>query len=151
MTKRMTIAVISLVGIFLATYLTLYKLGYVESLACGTGSCEVVQASRWSKLFGQPVALWGVCFYLAMFALAVAGSFGRLVESRMVSVGLALMSGGGVLFSGWLTYIEIARLHAICRYCVGSAGLVVALFVLSAWDLFTPSAAAWTDPMRPRA
>jgi uncharacterized membrane protein len=99
----------------------------------------VVQASRWSKLFGQPVALWGVGFYLAMFALSLAGSFGRLAESRLVGIGLALMSGWGVLFSGWLTYIEVARLHAICRYCVGSAAIVVALFVLSALDLKRPS------------
>src|SRR6185437_3761546 len=59
MTRRMLISVVSLVGVFLAAYLTLYKLGYIEQLACGTGSCEVVQSSKWSTLFGQPVALWG--------------------------------------------------------------------------------------------
>jgi len=134
-TRRRAIAVISLIGIFLATYLTLYKLGYIEALACGTGSCEVVQASRWSTLFGQPVALWGLGFYVAMFALSVAGSFGRLEESRAVSVGLAVMSGGGALFSGYLTFVEIAWLHAICRYCVVSACIVVVLFVLSILDL----------------
>jgi uncharacterized membrane protein len=139
MTRRMGIAVLSLVGVFLATYLTLYKLGYVETLACGTGSCEVVQASRWSKLFGQPVAMWGVAFYLAMFGLSAAGSFGQLTESRPIAVALAFMSGFGVLFSGWLTYIEVAELHAICRYCVGSAGIVVVLFVLSALDLPMPA------------
>jgi uncharacterized membrane protein len=135
MTRRMTIAVISLIGTFLATYLTLYKLGYLETLACGTGSCEVVQASRWSKLFGLPVAMWGAGFYLAMFAVAVAGSLGQLAESKRVGVALAVMSGCGVLFSGWLTYIEIWRLHAICRYCVASAGLVTAIFVLGIVDL----------------
>ena len=135
MTRRMTIAVLSLVGVFLATYLTLYKLGYVEALACGTGSCEVVQASRWSRLWGQPVALWGAGFYLAMFALSLAGSVGRLAGSRLVGIGLALMSACGVLFSGWLTFVEIAWLHAICRYCVVSAGIVVVLFILSVVDL----------------
>jgi uncharacterized membrane protein len=134
-TRRRSIAVISLIGIFLATYLTLYKLGYIEALACGTGSCEVVQASRWSKLLGQPVALWGVGFYLAMFALSVAGSFGQLEESRPIGIALAVMSGGGVLFSAYLTFVEVAWLHAICRYCVVSACLVVVLFTLSALDL----------------
>jgi uncharacterized membrane protein len=141
MTKRMTIAVISLVGVFLATYLTLYKLGYVETLACGTGSCEIVQASRWSKLFGQPVALWGAGFYLVMFALAVAGSLGRLVESRVVTLALALVSACGALFSGWLTWVELFRLHAICRYCVASAALVVLIAALSVSDLRKPAAA----------
>jgi uncharacterized membrane protein len=135
MTRRMVISVLSLAGVFLAAYLTLYKLGYIEQLACGTGSCEVVQSSKWSRLLGQPVALWGVGFYLAMFALSLAGSFGTLSESRRVGLGLALMSGFGVLFSGWLTFTEIAWLHAICRYCAVSASLVVVLFVLSIVDL----------------
>jgi uncharacterized membrane protein len=141
MTKRMTIAVISLVGVFLATYLTLYKLGYVQTLACGTGSCEVVQASRWSKLFGQPVALWGVGFYLVMFVLAAVGSFGSLIESRPVGVGLAFVSGCGAIFSGWLTWVEVFRLHAICRYCVTSAALVAVLAALSIADLRNPAPA----------
>lgn len=134
MTRRMAIAVLSLAGVFLATYLTLYKLGYLESLACGTGSCEVVQASRWSKLLGQPVALWGVGFYLAMFAIALAGSFGRLAESRAVSRALVALGGCGLVFSAWLTYVEVARLHAICRYCVTSAALVLVIFVVSVLD-----------------
>jgi uncharacterized membrane protein len=136
----MVIAVLSLAGVFLATYLTLYKLGYLEALACGTGSCEVVQASRWSKLAGQPVALWGVGFYLAMFALSLAGSVGRLAGSRLVGTGLVLVSGCGLLFSGWLTWVELAMLHAICRYCVVSALLVLALFVLSVLDARHPAA-----------
>jgi uncharacterized membrane protein len=150
MTRRMLIAVLSLAGIFLATYLTLYKLGYIESLACGTGSCETVQASRWATLLGQPVALWGLGFYIAMFAVSVAGTFERFAESRAIGIALALMSGWGVLFSGWLTYVEIARLHAICRFCVGSAAIVVVLFALSATDLM-PASAASIDPTRPPA
>ncbi len=131
----MFIAVLSLGGMFLASYLTLYKLGYIGELVCGTGACEVVQASRWSRLFGQPVALYGVGFYLAMFAVAVAGSVGTLAESKKISLLLAALSGWGVLFSGYLTYIEIWQLHQICRWCVGSACIVVVLFVLSCADL----------------
>ena len=150
MTRRMAIAVLSLAGVFLATYLTLYKLGYIETLACGTGSCEVVQASRWAKLLGLPVALWGAGFYFGMFVLSFAGTTERFAESRNVSLALALMSSWGVIFSGWLTYVEVARLHAICRFCVGSAVLVLALFALSALDLRRVSAAS-IDPTRPQA
>jgi uncharacterized membrane protein len=130
-TRRNIIAVLSLAGVFLATYLSLFKLGIIGSLACGTGQCEVVQTSRWATFAGAPVALWGVGFYLAMFAASVAGSFGALTESRAISVALVVMSGWGVLFSGWLTYIELVKLEAICRWCVASAILVLALFFLS--------------------
>jgi uncharacterized membrane protein len=130
----MLIAVLSLGGVFLATYLLLYKLGYIPGLACGTGSCEVVQASRWAVFLGFPVALWGVAFYAAMFVVSSAGSFGALAASRAVGALLATISGGGVMFSGWLTWLEVAEIHAICRYCVVSAGLVVGLFALSVRD-----------------
>lgn len=143
MTRRNVIAILSLAGVFLATYLSLYKLGYIGSLACGTGDCELVQASRWSKFLGLPVAVWGVGFYCAMFAVSLAGSFGSLTGTRPVSVLLVAMSGCGVLFSAWLTWLEIARIHAICRYCVVSAGLVLLLFVLCVRELHehTPGAA----------
>ncbi|HVT40890.1 MAG TPA: vitamin K epoxide reductase family protein [Gemmatimonadaceae bacterium] len=135
MTRRNIIAVLSLAGVFLATYLSLYKLGIIGSLACGTGQCEVVQTSQWATLVGAPVALWGVGFYLAMFAASVAGSFGHLTESRAISVALVVMSGWGVLFSGWLTYVEVVKIEAICRWCVASAILVLALFVLSIGEM----------------
>jgi uncharacterized membrane protein len=36
-----------------------------------------------------------------------------------------------VLFTIWLTYLELAVIHAICRWCVGSAVMTVLLFVLA--------------------
>jgi uncharacterized membrane protein len=131
----MVVAALSLAGVFLATYLTLYKLGYIGTLACGTGTCEKVQTSKWASLLGAPLALWGVGFYAAMFVLSLAGSLGTLVESRATSVALVVMSAWGVLFSAWLTYLEIAEIHAICRYCVASATLVLILFAVSVADL----------------
>lgn len=130
----MVIAALSLAGVFLALYLTLYKLGYIGTLACGTGECETVQTSRWATFLRLPVALWGVGFYLAMFAVAVAGTVGALAASRAISASLVALSGWGVLFSAWLTWLEIAKIHAICRFCVVSATLVVVLFGLSIAD-----------------
>jgi uncharacterized membrane protein len=77
-----------------------------------------------------------------MFGLAVAGLYGPLAESRAVARALAVLSGWGVAFSAWLTYVEVARLHAICRYCVTSAGLVSVVFVLSVLDLITDGSPA---------
>ncbi|MCX5763772.1 MAG: vitamin K epoxide reductase family protein [Gemmatimonadetes bacterium] len=131
MNKRQAIAALSLVGFFLASYLTLYKLGYIGTLACGTGGCETVQLSKWGDFLGMPVAAWGALFYLAMCAAAICAEFEWVATQRLLGVAMTLMSGWGVLFSGWLTWLEIARIHAICRYCVVSALLVVVLFVLS--------------------
>lgn len=127
----MVIAAISLAGVFVSTYLLMYKLGYIAGLACGTGACEVVNTSKWSVLFGIPVAAWGLAYYGTMFGTATVGSFGPLADSRCVGLMLVALSGWGVLFSVWLTYLELAEIHAICRYCVVSALLVFTLFVLS--------------------
>lgn len=134
MTRRMLTALIALVGVFVATYLAFYKAGLIGTLACGTGSCETVQQSPWANLFGLPVAVWGVGYYLAVFALAFAGTLDRWSEDRRLALALVLLTGWGVLFSAWLTYLELFVIHAICRYCVVSAILAVMVFVLSLWD-----------------
>lgn len=130
---RQLIAALALCGIFLAAYLTLYHYGYIGTLACGTGGCETVQSSRWAMLLGQPVALWGLGFYVTVAAVAVAGVL-RAGTSRWPSPTLLVLTGWGVIFSAYLTWIEVVRIHAICRFCVGSAILVAVLFVLSVLD-----------------
>jgi uncharacterized membrane protein len=41
------------------------------------------------------------------------------------------ISFAGVLFSAYLTYIEVAVLHAICPYCILSAIVMVILLALT--------------------
>jgi hypothetical protein len=52
-----------------------------------------------------------------------------------VSELLVAMTGVGVLFSLWLTWLELFVIHAICLYCVTSAVLVAILLVISTLDL----------------
>jgi uncharacterized membrane protein len=134
MTKRMWMALVSLLGLFLGAYLTLYKFGFIGTLACNVGSCEKVQTSRWSVFLGVPVATWGVGFYIVMLALSVAGLQERFADSRRLSLLLVLLSGWGTLFTGWLNYLEGFVIHAWCEWCLGSATMVLILFVLALLD-----------------
>ena len=127
-------ALIALIGVFVSLYLTLYKLGYIGTLACGTGGCETVQLSKWGDFFGVPVAGWGVGYYGLVLALAVAGVQERFAESRRLTMALLLVTCWGLLYTLWLTYLELFVIHAICRWCVGSAAMTVALFALALWD-----------------
>ena len=135
MSKRQIVALLALIGVLLAAYLTLYKTGAIAELQCSTGSCEQVQLSKWATFLGLPVAAWGIAFYVALLALALAGLQARWTDSRGVSLALVALTGWGVLFSLWLTYLELFVIHAICRYCVGSAVLVTLAFVVSCLDL----------------
>ena len=71
--NRMTIALLSLVGVFISTYLLLHKLGVVGTLVCGTGSCDTVQASPWAVFLGVPVPAWGVAGYGLLLGVSPAG------------------------------------------------------------------------------
>src|SRR5689334_759326 len=99
MTKRMWMALISLAGLLLGVYLTMYHYGMIGSLACGVSSCETVQTSRWSMFLGLPVATWGAGFYVTMLVLSMAGMQPRFEESRGLSLALVILTGWGALFT----------------------------------------------------
>jgi uncharacterized membrane protein len=126
----MLAALVALAGLFVATYLALYKLGFVGTLSCSVGSCETVQLSRWATLLGLPVAVWGVGYYAVVFVLALAGVQERFANSRGLALALALLTGWGLIFSAWLTYLELFVIRAICQWCVVSAVLAAILFVI---------------------
>lgn len=134
MTKRMLAALIALVGLFVALYLTLYKIGVIGQLTCSIGSCETVNTSRWSLFLGLPVAAWGLGYYTAVFALALLGLSERYADSRLLALGMVVLTAWGTLFSLWLTYLELFVIHAICQWCVISAILAVALLAVCYLD-----------------
>lgn len=134
MTKRMIIAALALGGLGLATYLAMYKLGFIGTLACGSGGCETVQLSRWATFLGLPVAVWGVGFYLALFGLALLGTTERFVDKTWVSHALLTLAAWGVIFSAWLTYLELYVINAICKFCVVSAVLVTVTFLVAFFE-----------------
>lgn len=138
MTRRMGAALLSLIGIFVAAYLYLYKIGKIGSVMCGTGGCESVQLSRWSSFLGVDVALIGIVGYIGLFAVSLVSLQPRLADDRRPAQLLALLSGIGVLFAVYLTWLELFVIHAICRWCVGSAVIITAIFVLSLLDARRP-------------
>jgi len=138
--RRQAIVLLALVGLLVATYLWLYKIGVLGVLQCGTGSCESVQASRYAELFGIPVALYGVAGYAALMALGLASLQPRVAVDRRVAVLLATLATVGFAFSVYLTAIELFVLHEICRWCVASAVIATAIWVLSLPELRHPPA-----------
>ncbi|MEO8194182.1 MAG: vitamin K epoxide reductase family protein [Gemmatimonadales bacterium] len=145
MTKRMIVAALALAGIFVALYLLLYKIGMIGELSCSIGSCETVNTSKWATFLGIPVAGWGVAYYVATFALALVSTRQELAESRTMSLLLLGNAGIGLVFSGWLTWLELFEIKAICQWCVVSAVLVTTIFLVCAADLREKSRVAPMD------
>ena len=137
-TRLRTLTVVALVGLVVSLYLLLYHLGFYGTLVCGAGSCEVVQTSKYSRFLGQPVPLWGTIWYGAVLVLGFLG-LGPAHGERWVDLLLAVAAAGGLLFSVYLTGIELFVLHAICWWCVLSATLTVLIFLLARpWRLGRP-------------
>jgi uncharacterized membrane protein len=129
--KRMWLAVLALMGVGVAAYLSLYKLGIIGTLTCSIGSCETVNTSRWAVFMGLPVAVWGLGFYVILFALTLLSVQPRWSESLGMSKAILALTAWGVLFSGWLTALELFVIHAICQWCVISAIIVTVMFGVS--------------------
>jgi len=131
----MVVAVLALAGIFISLYLALYKLGFIGELSCSIGSCETVNASKWATFLHIPVAVWGLFFYLDVFLIAVLGTTPRFESELLVSALIVAEAAVGVLFTAWLTYLELALIHAICIWCVTSAVVVTLILLVSTADL----------------
>jgi uncharacterized membrane protein len=119
------IAVISLIGIGVAGYLTYTHYEGLNVVCLSSGGCETVQKSVYSKLAGVPVAVLGLAGYIGiLLSLAIRNELGRIA-----GFGIALI---GFLFSMYLTYREIFTIKAICQWCVSSAVLMTILTILTA-------------------
>ena len=130
----MIVAALALAGIFISLYLTLYKFGVIGELSCTIGSCETVNTSKWSRFLGLPVAAWGLLFYIDVFLIAFVGTLQRFEDEPIISLVIVAEAAVGVLFSAWLTYLELAVIHAICVWCVTSALIVTAILGVSIAD-----------------
>ena len=140
LTRHRGVALLALIGLFISAYLWLYHLGYYGMLQCGTGSCEVVQSSKYADFLGVSVPAWGTAWYLAMTVLGMMLAAGHLETSGPGKLA-AIFATGGLAFSIYLTAVELFILHAICRWCVVSAALTVGIFLLVApWRLLRRSA-----------
>lgn len=131
--SRMGVAVLSLAGGFVAFYLLAHNLGWAGGpIQCGeNGGCGIVQASRWASVGPVPVSGIGLAGYSALFVLSLLGLQTRFAESRPLAV---LIFGGallGFIFTAWLTYLEAVVIRAWCRYCVASAAVMSAVFLLA--------------------
>ena len=131
----MWIATLALAGAFVAVYLTLYKVGVLGAITCGVGSCETVQATRYATFLGLPVAAWGVGYYAAVLGLSAVGLQQPYTDSRRISWALVGVTGWGFVFSGYLTTLEAFVIDAWCMWCVVSALIATAIFVLAVLDL----------------
>jgi len=113
------VAIVSVIGLADATYLTVQALTG-ETLSCGgSPDCFRVLGSSYAKIGGIPVAMLGALAYFSAFTFATFAAFGYARAPKF----LALMVGMMFLSTLWLLYVQAFLLHAYCRYCLLSAAI----------------------------
>jgi uncharacterized membrane protein len=126
---------LALAGMGVSGYLTWAHLAG-QSVACGQSrDCDIVQQSVYSEVGGIPVAVFGLVAYTTLLVLTLLR--GRIPEDLDSYIPLAIfgISLIGVLYSAYLTYLELVVIYAICRWCISSAIIITVIFLLSLVDL----------------
>jgi uncharacterized membrane protein len=129
--KKITVIplVVSIIGFIDSLYLTYVKFANIPIYCTpGLGDCATVQSSRWSTMWGIPLALLGALTYLALIIF-------YLVENKPWQIskftpftiwGVSLF---GFLFSIYLTWLEFFVIHAVCQWCILSAICMTTIFI----------------------
>lgn len=120
------------------------------SLLCNIqnlSGCNAVAASEYSRLFGIPLAIYGVVFYSAVFILA---ALELVLYNRLLRRVLQAASIVGVLSSLYFVFVQKFFIGAFCIYCFISA--VITLLILVCASLIEPiRTSAGKDGQPPQA
>ncbi len=112
-------------GIGVSAYLLYTRWSGTQLYCTGLHSCTTVQSSPYADVAGVPVALLGLLFYCAALGGVVLSA--RSIEPGAWLVGTFALALSAMLYSAYLTYLELRVINAVCVWCVVSAGLVAAI------------------------
>ena len=120
---RVVLGVLAVAGLLISAYLTWTHIaGITPVCAGGRSGCETVQSSRYAEILGVPVSVLGIVGYAGLLFSAVLRSEVDVYLGFLISL-------AGTLFSAYLTYLEVFVIHALCQWCLASAGIMVAALV----------------------
>lgn len=117
------------IGLLDASYLTYEHYSGNKVMCTLIHGCDQVLNSQYATIFGVPIALFGVVFYLTI--LGFCFHYLRRKISQRASLLLLLFSGLGFAISMILSGLQAFAIHAWCQFCLLSALSSTLLFGLS--------------------
>ena len=127
----MVIALLALAGIAVSSIALRHHYRTSQTSYCDFGenfSCDIVNRSVYSTVFGVPDALIGILGYASLLALATA--YRAKAEAPTM---LLIASVAGLSFALYLTYIEAFVLATWCILCLSSLSLIILITGLSSF------------------
>jgi uncharacterized membrane protein len=122
--------VLSIVGLGIATYLTITHFDKVALVCSDSGAinCGKVTTSPQSEIVGIPVAMLGLAFFIPMIALCLPVAWRS--TDRRIHLARLLLAVTGVGMIIYLIIAELFIIKAICLWCSGVHLVTFILFVI---------------------
>jgi uncharacterized membrane protein len=119
-------ALLSLLGLADALYLTIEHLTGATVQCTILSGCSEVLSSRYAVVAGLPLAGFGAAAYFTVFSLATLAAFGYRAAGTLLTPLLSAM----FIVSLWLIYLQAFVIRQFCQYCLFSAAITSVLLLL---------------------
>ncbi len=97
--------------------------------------CEAVLGSDAGKLLGVSNIVWGLLFYIALAGVSFLSIRQAPADAVRTKTLRLAMIAVGLVYSGYLSYVQYFQLGEFCKLCLTSASIVLLLAIVSAVDL----------------
>ena len=119
-------ALVSLVGLGDAIYLTVEHLSGRSVRCTIVSGCSEVLSSEYATVRGVPLAMIGAAAYFSVFSLAVLAAYSYTWSAKLLTV----LVGSMFLTTLWLLYLQAFVIKHFCQFCLLSALVTIILTVL---------------------
>ena len=122
---------LNVLAIAVTTYLTYLHFKPSASTICKINEyfdCDIVNKSIYSELFGIPVSILGLLTYVLLFIVGwglLKNKWKSKKTQRQLYWGIFGLTAFGTLYSGYLTYIELFVLQAVCIFCLSQQIIIL--------------------------
>jgi uncharacterized membrane protein len=124
------IPILSLLGLFVAGYLSFVEVTDTEAVCGPVGDCNSVQQSPYAILFGLlPVGILGLLGYVGILLAWLLKKYGPESWRDRFTLAMWGMAFFGIIFSIYLTFLEPFVIGATCMWCISSALIITLQFV----------------------
>jgi len=122
------LAVLDVVGLVIAAYLSVVEVGGGVPYCGPLRGCETVAQSEYARIGGVPVAVYGVVLSLVLLTLAIAWI--RTDRNGLLDAhyGLSLV---GVIFEIYFLTLQVFVIKAVCVWCTAYGVSLIARFLVA--------------------
>ena len=149
--KLLLLVIMSLFGLWASSMVVIIYYTLKQSLpACplqqGPGivlNCDMVLGSSYSQVFGIPLELFAVAYFVINLLLVYFIASG---SDRLSRISLNVLFGWrflGIAIVPYLIFVELFLIKAICLYCTFMHVAIIADFVIISYFLFYKKTITW--------